>query len=149
MRTITKIIIHAADTTPTMDIGVEEIRQWHTDPPPKGNGWSDIGYNYVIRRDGTLEGGRDLDGDGDFEDEVGAHAYGHNSTSLGVCLVGGRSATGGPEANFTFWQYSALWALFQELEIKYPGVEILGHKDLKGVMKPCPCFDVKSFLCPV
>ena len=27
-----------------MDIGVAEIRRWHTDPPPKGNGWNDIGY---------------------------------------------------------------------------------------------------------
>ena len=38
-----------------MDIGAEKIKEWHT----KGNGWSDIGYHWVIRRDGTLDKGRD------------------------------------------------------------------------------------------
>ena len=29
MRKINKIIIHCAATTPEMDVGVKEIRQWH------------------------------------------------------------------------------------------------------------------------
>jgi N-acetylmuramoyl-L-alanine amidase len=30
---------------------MKEIRRWHTDPKPKGNGWSDIGYHKVITND--------------------------------------------------------------------------------------------------
>ena len=86
----TMIIVHCADTLATMDIGVEEIRRWHVEE----RGWDDIGYANVIRRDGTIELGRDLDGDGDVADEIGAHAAGFNAQSIGVCLVGGRGANG-------------------------------------------------------
>lgn len=56
MRTIDLIIIiiHCAATKPSQDIGANTIRKWHTDPPPNGNGWSDIGYHYVIRRNGVM-----------------------------------------------------------------------------------------------
>ena len=44
------IIIHCAATKPSMDIGIEEIRKWHVDQ----NGWDDVGYHFIIRRDGKL-----------------------------------------------------------------------------------------------
>jgi len=50
MKNIRYITIHAAATTPSMDIGVKEIREWHL-----ARGWRDVGYHFVIRRDGTLE----------------------------------------------------------------------------------------------
>ncbi len=50
---INLIVVHCAATPPSMNIGAAEIRKWHTD-----KGWSDIGYHYVIRRDGTQEEGR-------------------------------------------------------------------------------------------
>ena len=57
MRTsTTHIVIHCADTYEDMDIGAEDIRKWHVEE----RGWSDIGYHKVIRRDGTVEDGRDL-----------------------------------------------------------------------------------------
>jgi hypothetical protein len=55
---------------------VERIRKWHLD-----RGWDDIGYHYVILRDGTIEHGRDIK-------YKGAHAKGSNSDSIGVCLIG-------------------------------------------------------------
>ena len=45
------IVIHCASTPASMDIGVKEIKKWHVED----NKWDDIGYHYVIRRDGTLE----------------------------------------------------------------------------------------------
>ena len=51
MRKIDDIIIHCAATYPAMDIGAAEIRQWHV----RDNGWSDIGYHFVIRRNGVVE----------------------------------------------------------------------------------------------
>jgi N-acetylmuramoyl-L-alanine amidase len=53
MRKINLIVIHCSDTYARMDIGVNEIRQWHLQ-----RGFNDIGYHYVIRRDGAIEQGR-------------------------------------------------------------------------------------------
>ena len=57
------IAIHCSATPPSMDIGVEKIREWHV----KDNGWSDVGYHYIITRNGTIEPARP-------EELSGAHA---------------------------------------------------------------------------
>lgn len=76
-RVIKKIVVHCSASPDTMDVGAKEIRDWHV----SGNGWSDIGYHWVIRRDGTIEAGRP-------EDISGAHVKGHNSDSIGIVWVG-------------------------------------------------------------
>ena len=116
-----------------MDIGVKEITDWHVN----GNGWSDIGYHWVIRRDGSLEAGR-------AEETAGAHAKGHNSNSIGVCMVGGMNEQGGSDCNFTISQYKALAGLINDLKNRYSGCKIIGHRDISK--KDCPCFDVKATL---
>jgi len=131
VRQINFVIIHCADTPADMDIGAEEIRRWHTDPKPKGNGWSDIGYHHVIRRDGTVEPGRD-------ERRIGAHAYGRNEDSIGVCMVGGK-----PDCNFTAAQWATLATLVPELLDRYPFAQVIGHRDVSG--KTCPNFDVLAW----
>jgi len=128
MRYINMIVIHCADTPAEMDIGAEEIRRWHTDPPPQGRGWSDIGYHFVIRRNGEIENGRDVG-------VVGAHVHGFNQHSIGICMVGGK-----PEANFTKEQWNTLADLVEELHIRYPNAKILGHNNLNS-LKTCPTFD--------
>lgn len=134
---ITKIIIHAADTLSSMDIGADEIRRWHVE----GNGWSDIGYHYVIRRNGTVESGRDLDGDGDIEEETGAHVYGHNRGTLGICMVGGK-----PDCNYTAAQWASLgWLVRDILKRHGLGVDVVyGHRDLDS-SKTCPQFDARAW----
>ena len=47
------IVVHCSATRPEMDIGVQELRKWHMK-----KGWTDVGYHYVIRRNGTVERGR-------------------------------------------------------------------------------------------
>ncbi len=47
MRYINKIIIHCSATPEGRNFTVDEIRDWHVN----GNGWSDIGYHYVIYLD--------------------------------------------------------------------------------------------------
>lgn len=139
-----ELIVHAAATPPSMDIGAREIRRWHTDPKPQGNGWSDIGYHYVIRRDGTLELGRDLDGDGDVLDEQGAHVLGHNENTVGVCLAGGINEAGEDDCNFTAAQYACLESLYGYLKKRFPDMGISGHREYDD-SKGCPCFDVKAW----
>lgn len=136
-------IIHALDTYPDMDVGVKEVKRWHTDPKPKGNGWSDIGYHYVIRRDGTLEIGRRNEA-GNYV--AGAHVLGLNANSIGIALAGGKARKGGhPACNFTFAQHRTLESLVFQLEAEYPGIKWSGHYEHdKG--KQCPTFDVKALL---
>tara|TARA_R110000796_G_scaffold251614_1_gene383484 strand:- start:47 stop:472 length:426 start_codon:yes stop_codon:yes gene_type:complete len=137
--TIKLIAVHCAATPPDMDIGADEIRQWHIDKD-----WLDIGYHYVIRRSGVIELGRDLDGDGEVEDEVGAHIYGHNKNSLGICMVGGVDINGKPDANFTMNQYAALERTLHLLTAAHPEAEVDGHRSFDSG-KACPSFDVKAF----
>lgn len=128
MRKIDTIIVHCSATPPEMDIGADEIREWH-----KAKGWDDIGYHFVIRRNGIVEIGRPVH-------KFGAHAKGHNKGSIGVCLIGGNN-----KADFTFEQYNQLNVLVNGIKNMCGIKEVLGHCDLPGVTKLCPCFDVKSF----
>lgn len=133
------IVVHCAATKADMDIGVREIRQWH-----RAQGWLDVGYHFVIRRDGQVEEGRP-------HNVVGSHAKGYNSISLGICLAGGIDAKGVPEDNFTDAQKAALHALLWRYTsgIEHDGIyrdlPVVGHRDLDSG-KACPSFDVKSWL---
>ena len=134
MRSVDFLVVHCAATKETMDIGVEEIRKWH-----RQRGWLDIGYHYVIKRDGTVEDGRP-------RTAPGAHARGFNHVSIGICLVGGVESDGKtPESNFTHAQWDALASLISDLSEMHPRAEVLGHRDLPNVNKACPSFDVKSW----
>lgn len=118
-----------------MDIGANEIRQWH-----QAKGWQDIGYHYVIRRDGTTEDGCSIE-------EIGAHVRGANHKSIGICLVGGISEDGLPESNFTFEQIQTLVRCIKTFKQDYPSAKAVGHRDLLATRsKQCPCFDVQSLL---
>ena len=78
MRTITLIVIHCSAVRPGQRSSAEDIDKWHKDR---------VGYHYVIRRDGSIEKGRDIT-------EVGAHCYPHNSHSIGICYEGGLNEKG-------------------------------------------------------
>ena len=134
IREVKFLVVHCSATPEDMDIGVEEIRRWHLQ-----RGWVDVGYHYVIRRDGRVEKGRSTT-------TPGAHARGFNEISLGICLVGGvESDKKTAEANFTHAQWESLEAQLRELKRAYPDAEILGHRDLPNVQKQCPSFDVRSW----
>lgn len=133
MRPIHSIVIHCSATRPNWEGGAREIRQWHVDD----NNWSDIGYHFVIRRDGKVEDGRPVP-------IPGAHVKGYNKTSIGICLVGGVDENGDPDANFTRDQWLQLQSSVVSLRRKYPGASIFGHRDLDP-KKDCPCFDVKAW----
>lgn len=127
------LIIHSSATPPKMDIGRKEIDRWH-----RQRGWLGIGYHFVIRRDGTTETGRD-------ETTAGAHAYGYNSKSIGICMVGGVNEAGQAEDNFTDKQWAALEDLIDSLTRTYPDAEVIGHRDTHGARTKCPSFDVREW----
>lgn len=138
MRKIDLVVVHCSATPPDMDIGAKEIDTWHRQPPQS---FRKIGYHYVIRRNGFIEEGRPV-----FE--VGAHASQVNSRSIGICLVGGVRREGKAlvtDNNFTVEQFDSLEALLTTATEEFKEIEICGHRDIPGVHKDCPSFDVKQW----
>ncbi len=136
MRKINKIIIHCSATPPKMDIGVKTIRRWHI-----SKSWSDIGYHFVIRRNGKLETGRPIE-------VKGAHCLegGGNNGSIGICLIGGINNTieKKPENNFTKAQFKTLEKVVNKYDVIYDGLDIHGHNEFSK--KACPSFNVQTWL---
>jgi len=133
MRDIKKLIVHCSATPEWKDFDVEDIREWHV----KGNGWSDVGYHFIIKLDGTVQDGRPVE-------KSGAHTFGHNKDSIGVCYIGGMDKdmvewkdTRTPE------QKDSLFNLLMDLKFEYPEAKVLRHKDFTN-KKPCPSFNAFS-----
>lgn len=124
------IVIHCAATQPKDNIDWKTIDQMH-----RQRGFLAIGYHFVIKTDGTIQEGRPLD-------SIGAHAQGYNDRSIGICLIGGINKNGQSVNNFTKAQFHSLDTLVKALVKEYPTIDqIVGHRDLPGVHKDCPCFD--------
>jgi N-acetylmuramoyl-L-alanine amidase len=130
MRKINKLIVHCSATPEGKDYTVEQIREWHV----KNNGWKDIGYHYVIYRDGSIHTGRPVE-------QIGAHCAGYNANSIGICYIGGVTSNNKPKDTRTEAQKQSLVKLLKELKAKYPNATIHGHREFAN--KACPCFDAK------
>ena len=142
-RTINEIIVHCTADPEGRDKTVEQIRANHMAPVSKGGrGWSDIGYHYIIYRDGTIHEGRNVD-------ISGAHCTNHNARSIGVVYVGGLENKPGvaykdlkPKDTRTEAQKDSLIALLESLRLLYPEAKIYGHRNFAN--KACPSFDAKT-----
>lgn len=135
MNRIERLVVHHSASRRSTTFAT--IKNWHTKPPPNGNGWSDIGYNFVILGTGKLRIGRRLP-------TTGAHAKGKNSTSIGVCVVGNNTKSG---HEWTPVQIATLEELVSACRLLWPGIEVCGHRD---VMSPgyteCPGLDAAALL---
>lgn len=113
------------------DVAAAEIHQWH-----QNNGWSGIGYHFVIRKDGTIERGRP-------RATIGAHAEGFNSRSIGINIVGDFE-----QAQPTGAQIESAAQLIAELADIYSltptGETVVGHGDLMPTT--CPGRNLKAVL---
>lgn len=130
MRTINEIIVHCSATPEGKDFTVQDIKKCHLQ-----RGFSDIGYHYVIYRDGSVHTGRP-------ESVIGAHCKGHNANSIGVCYIGGLDKNNKPKDTRTTEQREALIKLLKELKSKYPNAKIYPH--YKFANKACPCFNAEE-----
>lgn len=138
-RHIDYIVVHCTATPEGQAKTVEQIRAEHMK-----QGWSDIGYHYVVTLDGKAHLGRDVD-------IAGSHVNRHNSNSIGVVYVGGLEND--PKKKYkelkakdtrTDEQKAELMSLLIDLRKLYPYATILGHRDFAGVHKACPSFDAKK-----
>jgi len=131
MRNIAQIIIHCSATKEGKDFDVKNIRDWHVN----GNGWSDIGYHYVIKLNGTIQEGRP-------ENKIGAHAKGNNRYSIGICYIGGLDINGKSKDTRTEKQKESLIKLIKEIKETHKEATVYGHNDFSS--KDCPCFNAKK-----
>lgn len=148
---IDAIVIHCTATRAGQDVHASDIDKWH-----KERGFARIGYNYVIRLDGTVEQGRPLTMDGAHCNTSGTSGQSYNKHSIGIVYVGGLDRDGKPADTRTPEQKKALADLVYRLINEYPIVEVIGHRDASpdknkdGKITPnewikqCPCFDVRA-----
>lgn len=120
-RKIDILVLHCSDSDYKKHDDVETLREWHLQ-----RGFSDIGYHYIITKDGVVHPGR-------AEEVVGAHVKGHNANSIGICLTG--------RHEFTAKQFLSLENLCKSLCEKYElqKSDILAHCQFDS-RKTCPNF---------
>lgn len=111
-----RVILHHAEAS---NCTAEDIHRWHLN-----RGWSGAGYHFLVRKDGTTYRLRP-------EDTVGAHAYGSNYDSIGICAEGKYNEEEMPEA-----QKQAIIELIKYLESKYNINTIQKHKDVCATSCP-------------
>jgi N-acetylmuramoyl-L-alanine amidase len=111
----------------------------------KGNGWSRVGYEVLILRDGTVHRFVEDNGDGFIDSyETTFGAGGTNAYTKHICLEGGMGSTGDVENNFTPEQWHTLSIFILEELIKHPELKLIGHNQ-KNSYKACPSFDVRKW----
>ena len=111
-----RIILHHAAAK---KCSAEDIQRWHLN-----NGWSGAGYHFLVRKDGTIYRLRP-------EDKVGAHAYGSNYNSLGICFEGDYMEEDMQEA-----QKEAGKELVAYLKNKYNITTVQAHRDVCATSCP-------------
>lgn len=112
--------------------------------------WRHFGYHAVVYQNGTWEKLQPLpevtaDG-GRITDATTANgAQGYNSDSLHIAYVGGLTPGSLKAADTrTEAQKQTLWDVIAMWKKDYHVSEVVGHSQLPGVRKACPCFDAKT-----
>ena len=117
-------------TRTDQNFGVDDCYNWHVNE----RGWSDVGYHYVIRLNGTIEEGRPLR-------RKGAHAGKKgNYGSIGICFEGGYNPDGSKWSGPTDEQLKAWFPLFWSIKDVYSFTTVHGHYEVST--KTCPNFNV-------
>jgi hypothetical protein len=84
-RLVRAVVHHTAGSLPATPAESAELLRAIQSYHVKGNGWNDIGYNFVVDPFGQVFEGR---GGGVDRPVVGAHARGFNTGSVGVAVLG-------------------------------------------------------------
>lgn len=143
------LVIHCTATPEGREVSQGDIRHWHTDPVSKGGrGWKQVGYTDLIHLDGTVERMVQNNEDAEVDPwEVTNGAAGYNSVSRHIVYVGGVAKDGKTAKDTrTLEQKRALVHYVRDFHARFPQIRIVGHRELPGVKKACPSFDVQQWL---
>ena len=128
MADIHTIAVHYSATYPDQNITRDDIDKMH-----RQRGFRMIGYNWFIRRDGTLEEGRE-------EGTMTAGISGHNSGVVHICFAGGLERETGNNVgvwNPTAAQEAAMIKLIHGVQSRWPNAKrVIGHRDVAAT--ECP-----------
>ena len=125
-RKISRVFIHCSASDVKSHDSVATIRRWHL-----ARGFSDIGYHYVILKDGRIRSGRGLE-------RTPAAQKGHNKASIAICVTGLEL--------FSAEQMLALLILCMSIDQVYDGaVTFHGHNEVNPA-KSCPVFNYRAVL---
>lgn len=124
----THLILHHTAST---SMSVEQIHQQHLN-----QGWAGIGYNFYVRKDGSVYQGRGWE-------RIGAHTVNYNSTGIGICFEGNyETESSMPDAQFNAGAIMVSLALN-----KYPTISsVCGHKNLNATACPGKNFPLDSMI---
>ena len=125
-RKIHRVFIHCSASDHVHHDNIDTIKSWHL-----ARNFSDVGYHFFIRKDGTLEYGRDIE-------KTPAAQKGHNLYTLAICMHGLK------EENFTPAQFDTLRALAVQIDHNYENISFHGHCEISK--KACPVFNYKKIL---
>lgn len=128
-RNVKELQIHCSNSDNPNHDNIETIKRWHTLPIPKGNSWSDIGYHFVILRNGTIKKGRPLE-------RIPASILGHNKGAIAICLTG--------KDDFTYQQFLSCAQLCAGFlgAFKLDESDIIPHNKYDP-NKTCPNFPIE------
>ena len=127
-RHVDRVFLHCSASDNSDHDDIATIRSWHVDD----RGWSDVGYHYFIRSDGTLQEGRPLE-------RTPAAQTDDNAGTIAICLHGLAAES------FAGAQYRALIRLAREIDGALEGdVTFHGHCEVSA--KSCPVFPYRAVL---
>lgn len=125
-RRVNKVFLHCSASDKECDDDWKVIDSWH-----RARGFNGIGYHYFIKKDGTLQTGRNLEQDP-------ASQEGYNKNSISICLHG--------LAAFTDKEFDTLRNLCFAINAAFKGaVTFHGHREVNP-NKTCPVYDYVKVL---
>lgn len=122
------VVVHHSAMLPTE--GPRDIQYVHIHQ----RGFLDIGYHFVIDREGRIYEGRTLA-------RHGAHVSGHNAGTLGIVLTGNYEVLKPAPM-----QMARLQWLIQTLQRQYPITHLAGHRDFAPGKTLCPGQNLEPLL---
>ncbi len=112
-----KLVLHHAAA---LKCTIFDIHRWH-----KEKGWAGAGYHFFVMKNGEIHRGRPIN-------TVGAHAYGYNDESIGICFEGNFELEKMPKAQ----KEAGKWLVAYVRQL-YPTItEVVGHRDLMATACP-------------
>lgn len=144
-RRLKYLVIHCTATEDGREVTSDEIRRWHTLPPPSGRGWKQVGYSDMIHLDGRIENLVKYNDD-EFVDpwEITNGVAGMNSVCRHIVYVGGMKNKKAANTMNVHQVYSLATYIYNFKKL-HPDILVVGHRDLDP-KKECPSFDVAKFL---
>ena len=117
------VVVHHTGNPWDDDLSAEEIHQSHL-----AQGWSGIGYHYVIRKDGAIEEGRP-------EWAIGSHAFGENNHTVGIHVCGNFELAEPTAAQIESLAY-LIGLICEKYDITPNADHVVGHRDLMATACP-------------